>query len=133
MSFDCWMKRSVSIGIIVSIALGVTAAPVARYVTSETFTPRLDTSQEVHKITISSDGERVNYEFDVTGTVEKVDTDAEESVSGGHAEGVVVDGTDVFEFTGSLQRYTDDGDPTVKVDGDTIDIRFGLRSIWLLI
>jgi hypothetical protein len=121
MSFDYWVKRSVSIGIIVSIALGVTAVPAAGYVISETFTTQLDTSQEVHKITISSDGERVNYEFDVTGTIEKVDTDTEESVSEGHAEGVVVDGTDVFEFTGSLQRYTDDGDPTVKVNGNTID------------
>jgi len=75
---------------------------------------------ETHRIKVSSDGERINYDFDVSGTVEKVDTDTEESVSGGHAEGVVVDGTDVFEFTGSLTDFAADGCPDVVVDGRTI-------------
>jgi hypothetical protein len=76
---------------------------------------------ETHRIEISSDGERVRYEFDVSGTVEKIDTDTEESVSGGTAEGVVVDGTDVFEYTGSIERMTADGLPSISIDGRSVD------------
>lgn len=77
--------------------------------------------EEPRRIVVSSDGERINYEFDVTGSIEPVDTDTEESVSGDHAEGVVVDGSDVFEFTGEVTSFAADGDPAVEVDGEAVD------------
>ena len=80
-----------------------------------------ESGEETRRIAISSDGERINYEFDVTGSVRTVDTDTEESVSGDHAEGVVVDGTDVFEFTGEVTDFSADGDPAVEIDGESVD------------
>jgi len=112
------LRAPVSTIIILSIVTALILTPLAA-----TTTLAADTTQETHRIEISSDGERTKYLFEVTGTISKVDTDNEERVSssGGHAEGVVVDGTDVFEFTGQITVFSHDGNPTVVVDGNEID------------
>ena len=74
---------------------------------------------ETKRIRISSD-ERVRYQFSVSGMVTRVNTDSSETVQNGEVTGIVNGGSDVFEYTGEILDYEDDGSPTVQIDGQEV-------------
>ncbi|GAB3688369.1 hypothetical protein GCM10028857_22440 [Salinarchaeum chitinilyticum] len=64
----------------------------------------------------------VEYAFSVSEAVAKGDrANSEESVSGTNASGLVIGGTDSFDFAGEITSFDATGDLTVTVDGETVD------------
>lgn len=75
---------------------------------------------DTKRIRISSD-DQVHYRFSVSGEVWGIDTDPSETIDDNRVEGIVNGGDDVFEYTGEIQSYEDDGAPTVEIDGEQVD------------
>ncbi|WP_248517013.1 hypothetical protein [Salinarchaeum laminariae] len=62
------------------------------------------------------------YAFSVSDALaEGANANSEDTVSGTDADGLVVGGTDDYEFAGEVTSFSTTGDPTVTVNGSTVD------------
>jgi hypothetical protein len=75
-------------------------------------------------LSIESNGGRYSYEFTVSGDIEKHDTaDPNDTVSGNTASGQGGgNGRDSFGFSGDILAFNVDGDATVYLDGEAVDL-----------
>lgn len=77
-------------------------------------------------VTIDGHGDRADYEFSVSGALEK-STDGgasindDDAVDGSTATGAVWGGSDSYRFDGEISAFALDGDATVSVDGEQVD------------
>lgn len=70
-----------------------------------------------------SSGAKINYSFTVDGTVSATSTvDANDTISGSSVDGIIRGQTDEYEITGSLTDFQSDGDLTVTIDGQAVDL-----------
>jgi hypothetical protein len=79
-------------------------------------------------ISITGTGERVAYEFTVSGDLQGTDSlNPADEVSGSSAQGVVVGATDQYRFSGELSSISVENPEAVSVavDGEEIDIGSG--------
>ncbi len=80
-----------------------------------------DSGSERHRLELTGDGSRVSYSFEVTGEVYPTDTlNTEEDITGRRARGVVVEGSDVFEYTGEIASFSSSADLAIEVDGEAV-------------
>ncbi|MFC6990565.1 hypothetical protein ACFQH3_01425 [Haladaptatus sp. GCM10025707] len=94
--------------------------------TSDSITDTTDTSTGSVLSITGADGQVTNYEFAVTGSLEKSDAnnatiDSGDELSGSSATGAVAGGTDSYVFEGDFTTFTLDGAATVTVDGTEVD------------
>ncbi|WP_254547452.1 right-handed parallel beta-helix repeat-containing protein [Halomarina pelagica] len=78
-----------------------------------------------HVLTVRGTGQRADYEFSVSGSIEANDADGtideEESLTKTTATGAVAaDGSDSYRFTGGITDFALDGDADVLLDGETV-------------
>ncbi|WP_336360115.1 hypothetical protein [Haladaptatus sp. ZSTT2] len=74
-----------------------------------------------------TDGSVANYEFSVTGALEKTDAngasiDSEDVIDGSSATGTVAGGIDSYGFEGDLVHISIDGEARVTVNGEEINL-----------
>ncbi|WP_338729832.1 hypothetical protein [Haladaptatus sp. DJG-WS-42] len=97
--------------------------------TTETATQE-DTVETDYENIISiygTDGAVANYEFSVTGALEKTDAngasiDSEDVIDGSSATGTVAGGIDSYGFEGDLAHISIDGEARVTVNGEEINL-----------
>ena len=81
-----------------------------------------DDSTLPNTLAVEGTGERASYSFSVDGALTGTESlNAEDGVEGTDAFGVVVSGTDRYEFEGAVTDFTVDGPATVYVDGEVVD------------
>jgi hypothetical protein len=80
--------------------------------------PDLSGSNLPHTLTIEGTGDRTNYSFTASGSVEGDQVNGHDTVRSSSAEGFVGSGTDQYAFSGELLAFDLDGEANVTVDGE---------------
>lgn len=78
------------------------------------------------ELTISSDRQKVDYEFSVDGSLEKSDSvaatiDDHDQVDGSSVSGHVWGGTDRYQISGTITDFQVDGPATVHLNGEEVE------------
>ncbi|UOO95000.1 hypothetical protein MUK72_13655 [Halococcus dombrowskii] len=80
-----------------------------------------------HVLTIEGTGSRADYEFTVGSDLSKstangADRNGHDTISGQTASGHTSTGLDSYTFSGELERFDLDGEATVTLDGEPVDV-----------